>query len=364
MKTQLSALDLFYLTKELQQLVEGKIDKIYQPEKEEFLIQIYARETGKVILRIKLPGIVVIELEKSPTEAPSGFCMQLRKHLEGSRIRSIEQLGFERILKINLETKETKYELIIELFNKGNLILVREGKIIALLNQLERKDRSLKTNIAYVAPTMAYALPELDFTAWKNLLALTEKEQIVKCLVADLGLGGIYAEEACFVAELDKKKSPKALTQHEQKNLLQAAQALLHRSLDPVLYENEAFPFLLHSYPKEKQIKQATFNEAIKALVKAIPQQLKSSPHQKEIERVKTILSAQQQQIKTWEKEAEEQKRKGEMIYEHYQELQQILQVMREAIKKYSEQELKEKLKQQSKIKKIDLKEKEVVVSV
>src|SRR3989338_8518179 len=55
MKQELSSLELHRIVAELQTLVGGRIDKIYQPEKGELLFQIYKQGHGKRVLRV-MPG--------------------------------------------------------------------------------------------------------------------------------------------------------------------------------------------------------------------------------------------------------------------------------------------------------------------
>ena len=56
--------------------------------------------------------------------------MYLRKKIGTARLRKISQIGFERILNLEFESKETKYNLIAEIFSKGNIILLKENKIL------------------------------------------------------------------------------------------------------------------------------------------------------------------------------------------------------------------------------------------
>ena len=56
MKEELSALDLHFLIQEFKILETGRIDKIYQWGKEEFVFRVYTKE-GKKHLRISLPSL-------------------------------------------------------------------------------------------------------------------------------------------------------------------------------------------------------------------------------------------------------------------------------------------------------------------
>jgi predicted ribosome quality control (RQC) complex YloA/Tae2 family protein len=114
-------------------LDSGRIEKIYQPKKEELLIHV--RQPGKryrLLLsahaanaRIHLTGT----FKENPASPPL-FCMVLRKHLEGGRIRSFNQPGLERVLLIKIEARDelgqpAEKHLICEIMGKhSNIILV------------------------------------------------------------------------------------------------------------------------------------------------------------------------------------------------------------------------------------------------
>ncbi len=140
--------------------------------------------------------------EKSP-EKPSGFCMVLRKNLEQSRLRSIKQLGSERIIELLFEKKE-KHKLFIELFSPGNIVLCKEeDTIISALETKKWKDRTIRGGIAYVFPKREINFFDLKKKELKELLKSTEKDSLVTCLAIDLGLGGVYAEESCLLAKIE-----------------------------------------------------------------------------------------------------------------------------------------------------------------
>ena len=70
-------------------LLEGRIDKIYQPEKEDLFINIRGKgQNYKVILTANssYPRIHLSELAKSSQAQPPMICMLLRKHIMGGRV--------------------------------------------------------------------------------------------------------------------------------------------------------------------------------------------------------------------------------------------------------------------------------------
>lgn len=124
---------------ELQNIQDYKIDKIYQPDKNTVILGLYGNYTNVSILacissnnyRIHL----TTNLVKNPTIAPN-FCMLLRKHILGYKIKDIYTKSLERIVFIELENLENPDKpiyktLVIELMGKhSNIILLDENRII------------------------------------------------------------------------------------------------------------------------------------------------------------------------------------------------------------------------------------------
>ena len=115
MKTQLASLEVYFLLKELKDLENSRVDKIYNNGKEEIYIQLHKSNVGKKVLRIIL-GKAVFLSETKAIETPSEFCMLLRKHLEGKFLDSMEQLETERILKFVFKSKDETKNLFLEFF--------------------------------------------------------------------------------------------------------------------------------------------------------------------------------------------------------------------------------------------------------
>ena len=89
-------------------LVGGKIDRVHQPENDEILLYVRNnRENFKVVLSSSSsnPRVYIANKynKENPLKAPM-FCMLLRKHLQGGIITDITQVGFERIIKISIDT--------------------------------------------------------------------------------------------------------------------------------------------------------------------------------------------------------------------------------------------------------------------
>src|SRR3989338_104549 len=127
MAKQLSSLDMHFLMKQLKDMENSRVDRLYNYGKEEIYIQLHKANAGKIILRVILGKAIFLALEKSIDETPSGFCMLLRKHLEGKFLDSIRQLEPERILELVFKSKDETRILYIDFFWKVNIVLFDEN---------------------------------------------------------------------------------------------------------------------------------------------------------------------------------------------------------------------------------------------
>ncbi len=378
MKQELSSLELQCLVKEFQILVGGKIDKIYQPEKEELLLQIYQQGAGKHLLRI-LSG-KFIYLAKTKTESPQkpfGYCIFLRKHLNGAAILSISQVASERIIKIIFETKREgklkKFNFYAELFGKGNLILCDEHDMI--LSPLETqmwKDRIVRAKQQYIFPKQAHDFRTITKEEFHAMLQGSSSPNVVRSLALDLGLGGVYAEELCLRAKVDKETKP-ALPSLKEAALFQALAALCQEKIIPCMVMEgknvfDIVPFSLHRYAgKETKLFQ-TFSEALDAVLSEQDKEIKAVSKQKTASKVgdklQVILDAQTKQVERMRKEADECQRSGEIIYEQYHLVDQILKEINTIRQKHSWKAIKEKLKGHKLIKDVDEKTGKITVEL
>ena len=106
----LDAITLQALCLELIKGAEGaKIDRVQQPERDKLLLTLRTREGNRrLLISIASSGARVHftnESFENPAEPPM-FCMLLRKHLIGARIREITQPDWERMLLFRLDTRD------------------------------------------------------------------------------------------------------------------------------------------------------------------------------------------------------------------------------------------------------------------
>lgn len=358
MKDELSALDLYFLVKEFQTLLGSRVYNIYQPDG--IYLQFRSSETGKHLLRVdpKLIWVTAVKPEM-PRKLP-GFCGILRKHLKGKKLVGLEQLNGERILKIRLETLEEKYFLYVELFANGNVILAdKENVIIRAIEERAWKDRTIKRGEKYILPPSTGNILELEQKDFK--IELKDK---ISTTLAKKGFGKLWAMEICARAQIDF--TAKKITEDESKRLYLAYSGLLKEKTRPCVYENgHISPVVLKQFDEGKT-EFKTFSEAIDSVHQAKPANLDrgESKFEKEKKRLQKLIKMQLDSANKNETDAALYQRKGELIYEHYQELKKIHDELKELSKKHSLQEIKKKLKGHKKIKDLNVKTQGFTVEV
>lgn len=147
-------------------LLQGKIDKVYHPEKNELVFSVHTnKQKYKLYACVDTnhPGIFITEDEFQNPLTPSGFCMLLRKHLTGARIINISQKDWERIVEIDFETRDelgfnVNKKLIVEIMGKHSNIILVDTKTDKILDSIKRI--SIDVNRArQILPGMIYEYP-------------------------------------------------------------------------------------------------------------------------------------------------------------------------------------------------------------
>lgn len=336
MKDQVSALEVWHLVQELQVLVHSRIDKLYADRS--FLFwQMYTRD-GRKNFVIDIPGVIYLTDFKPAFDPPKGFAMYLRKRLTTAHIESIEQVRFDRIVKLVLKAKDDSiYHIYLELFGKGNFILCnQDDKILSLMDSITYADRTLKQGETYDLPGEQPDIPTISEEDFAKLFA---GEQTVKILAGVCGLGGEYAELVCKRAGVDKKDAaPDTQKLYVEVKRLFAEKAPQHTA-------DAAYPIAV----EDDATSTETFSQAIAAirdhLRHAAKSEQKASVSKAAKDKIQRIHDSQQKQIVGFDQASADNQRKGEILYEHYQELTELLTVLVKERKSLSDKELKAKYK-------------------
>ena len=205
------------LTFELSEKLTGlKVDKVCQPERDEIDLLFRIPGCSKLIINCtaSTPYMALSDQSRENPPAPPMMCMLLRKHLSRAKITSVEQLGFDRIIRIAFDSGDElgyfkpKY-LYCEMMGRGsNLIFADEDqKILAAFRQNDlttKFDRVVMVGLPYQPmPTMDRIDPlscdkELFFSKFSSLPDESRLDQFFQKQF--LGFGKLTAREIAYRA--------------------------------------------------------------------------------------------------------------------------------------------------------------------
>ena len=150
----MSNVDIYTISNELDNLLSGaRVDKSFQPTKDIVVMRFHVPGTGRVDLVMQCGSRIHISQYplENPTTPPT-FPMLLRKRVKGAHVVSVKQHNFDRVVEIKFK-KDKCYTLIVELFDKGNIILLDdENNIILPLKRKHLSDRDISSKKEYAFP--------------------------------------------------------------------------------------------------------------------------------------------------------------------------------------------------------------------
>lgn len=361
MKRVLSSIDLVCVVRELTALRGALVKKVYHVG-DELLFHLY-HEGEKKVLRVVIGKLIhLTSYTKENPEMPSNFCMYLRKYLNGSRITSINQPKLERIITIGFAKREETTRLVLELFSNGNAIVTNNNGLIKQCLKVQRfTARTIKPREQYQLPPSNYDLSTPDFTSFKRVIKTSNKDELVKSLAADIGLGGAYAEEVCLKAGVDKKRNPNMTPEEVIKKIYDKMLGLIKKAkyeeLSPrVILEGEnvidAAPFKLEYYDSKKQKSFKNYNQALDFFY-ARSERLEFEEKKKEIienkkERIKQKIKERKEYVQELKEEARELKKKAFAIKNNLYTIENITKSLLKARdNNYSWNDIQKMIKQE-----------------
>ena len=351
----MSNVDIFTISNELNNLLSGaRVDKSFQPTKDIVVMRFHVPGTGRIDLVMQCGSRIHTSQYplENPTTPPT-FPMLLRKRVKGAHVESIKQHNFDRVVEIRVK-KDKYYTIIVELFDKGNIILLDEDNNIIL--PLKRKRLSTRD----ISSKIEYEFPE---DRGINPITVTEKEfkevfndsesDVVRTLAIN-GLGSLYAEEvikrANEITELDKNTPNNELTEKQLEGLYEGFKDLFDN-----LSEDTIRPQIVKSENKEDVVAldlkkyddfEKTYFESFNTSIK----NTRESAWNKKVNKFEKRLRLQQETLDNFHKTIEDSQHKGEIIYSNYTTIENIVTVVNQARSKdYSFKEIGKTLKKAKK---------------
>ncbi len=253
----LDGLLLHQLQKEIAEgAIGAKVDKVFQPERDEIILALRSRSGTSRLLISASPNSPRIQFTSSAIENPASppmFCMFMRKHFIGGRLLGIRQIGLDRVLLLDFDCKNelgdsTKLTIAVEIMGRhSNIILLDEqNKILDAVKHIDitmSSMRQIMPGLTYKAPPAQQKLNLLECTSEQILEALAHAtdEELPKALIGILqGVSPIVCRELTHLAMRgDLSVRSHSLTKEQQERLnffiLKAAHSVEDGSAIPMM---------------------------------------------------------------------------------------------------------------------------------
>jgi len=279
------------LVSELQStILDGKIEKIYQPEKDELYINIRNNKANYRLVISASPMYPKMHLTKAaksnPLTAPA-FCMLLRKHLTNSRIISINQPSLERIVELKFNCIDemgysVEKSLIVEIMGRHSNIIFVDSESKVIIDSIKRVGndmssvRTIMPGFKYVCPPSAGKFDPLTVSKDEFISSIKSEPGSVKAhkylVKTSYGISPVIAQEVCLRAGIDADSDIKELDANSTDALYREFNILMEQvkniNFTPNIIKNgskniDFSPLILNIYNSYEFIKTNSISKAI-----------------------------------------------------------------------------------------------------
>ena len=278
-------LDYSLAIEELQPLEGLFFDKFYELPEGRFRLKL-----GKTHILIELPLRIhkTKYLEKAPE--PSSFAMKVRKELKGKKLSSIHQHERDRVVVFDFEGTL----LIAEMFGKGNIFLVRDGKVLSAWEKPREK---------------MYSFPLSGEKTLEDVFSSSSPEPVAAEMRL-LNIGMPYVRAVLKDAGVPDSRPVSELSDSEKKAISSSYEKVL------------SSPARFSAFTKGKE--PESFSQALDEHY-GPPKVSEKPKKQEEMERLARLLENQEARLKELEEKEEVSKKKADLIYSHYDEVEALL---------------------------------------
>ncbi|XP_025834087.1 nuclear export mediator factor NEMF homolog isoform X2 [Agrilus planipennis] len=206
MKTRFNSYDIVCVVAELQKIIGMRVNNIYDVDNKTYLIKLHKGDEKRLLLLESGIRIHITNFEWPKNNSPSGFSMKLRKHLKNKRIELVQQMERDRIIILKFGSGEAAYSVILELFDRGNIILADyEMTIVSVLRPHIEEDK-----VKFVAhekyPERRVKDNTFDADVLKHNLENKNNQSLKKALLPMLDYGLPLIEHVLIKYKLEDTK--------------------------------------------------------------------------------------------------------------------------------------------------------------
>ncbi|XP_030665992.1 nuclear export mediator factor NEMF isoform X2 [Nomascus leucogenys] len=357
MKTRFSTIDLRAVLAELNASLLGmRVNNVYDVDNKTYLIRLQKPDFKATLLLESGIRIHTTEFEWPKNVMPSSFAMKCRKHLKSRRLVSAKQLGVDRIVDFQFGSDEAAYHLIIELYDRGNIVLTDYEYVILNILRFrtdEADDVKFAVRERYPLDHARAAEPLLTLERLTEIVASTAKGELLKRVLNPLLPYGPALIEHCLIENgfSDIEKVLVSLQKAEDymkttSNFSGKGYIIQKREIKPsleadkpvedILTYEEFHPFLFSQHSQCPYIEFESFDKAVDEFYSKIEGQkidLKALQQEKQaLKKLDNVRKDHENRLEALQQAQEIDKLKGELIEMNLQIVDRAIQVVRSAL--------------------------------
>jgi predicted ribosome quality control (RQC) complex YloA/Tae2 family protein len=350
-KRELTSVDLAALTTELSRYEGAKVDKAYLYGDDLLRLRMRDFDRGRVELLVEVGNIKRAHVADPDNVAdapgrPPNFAMMLRNRIAGADFAGVDQHGFDRILTFRFERGDENTTIVAELFGQGNVAVCDEhGDVLQSLETVRLKSRTVAPGAQYEYPAERLNPLTVGFETFARHMGESDTD-IVRTLATQLNFGGLYGEELCTRAGVDKTLDIADADEADFRAVFDALVDMRDRlaagEFDPRVYLDgdevvDATPFPLREREDLDAEPFDSFNAALDAYFHRLDLTddedagSERPDFEAEIAKQERIIEQQEGAIENFEEQAEAERERAELLYANYDLVDEVLSTVREA---------------------------------
>uniref|UniRef100_A0A8D2HDE6 Ribosome quality control complex subunit NEMF n=1 Tax=Urocitellus parryii TaxID=9999 RepID=A0A8D2HDE6_UROPR len=369
MKTRFSTIDLRAVLAELNASLLGmRVNNVYDVDNKTYLIRLQKPDFKATLLLESGIRIHTTEFEWPKNMMPSSFAMKCRKHLKSRRLVSAKQLGVDRIVDFQFGSDEAAYHLIIELYDRGNIVLTDYEYLILNILRFrtdEADDVKFAVRERYPVDHARAAEPLLTLERLTEVIASAPKGELLKrilnpllpygpaliehCLIENGFSGNVKVDEKLESKDIEKvliclqkaEEYMKTTSNFSGKGYIIQKREIkpsleVDKPVEDILTYEEFHPFLFSQHSQCPYIEFESFDKAVDEFYSKIEGQkidLKALQQEKQaLKRLDNVRKDHENRLEALQQAQEIDKLKGELIEMNLQIVDRAIQVVRSAL--------------------------------
>ncbi|XP_010745067.3 ribosome quality control complex subunit NEMF [Larimichthys crocea] len=370
MKTRFTTVDIRAVIAEINANYVGmRVNNVYDIDNKTYLIRLQKPDSKAVLLVESGTRIHSTDFEWPKNMMPSGFAMKCRKHLKSRRLTQVKQLGIDRIVDIQFGSDEAAYHLIIELYDRGNVILAdHEYTILNLLRfrTAETEDVKIAVRERYPVENARPPEPLISLERLTEIISSAQNgDQVKRVLNPHLPYGATLIEHSLIEAGLPgsvkiDSQVDAAQVAPQILEALQIAETYMEKTenfsgkgyiiqksekkpsltpgkpSDELLTYDEFHPFLFAQHAKSPYLEFDTFDKAVDEFFSKMESQkidMKALQQEKQaLKKLENVKKDHEQRLEALHQAQEVDRVKGELVEMNLPVVERALQVVRSAL--------------------------------